>query len=443
MASNKSSQAWRIVCTSHTSHLAISTLLFGSITFLLFWGIVKWNLLPVELSTEYLTQENTGLFDALGGWALGFAGALVAIRIAGLAANIQQNDSIREHVALLASQVERISDLNSRLTRAVFDAKRASAAVLLHAEDLYTKQLLPSRMPEYLRNSISMVNETAESKDAATKQRKSLEEGLQCNLEKKVETLIEVIEEAFRDSVFRAAILSANKNNNQVETGNSAYLISEFFNSQQAQDSVVNIIKHDEHFYNVIEGLNHSERNFGIGLIELRAKNLFEHFATDLSRITQFQKRRADLNGNNIEISDAAWLFLGLLLLRSKDDNDSSNNHGFIFIALLLGSLPTRETIKQQMHKKIADAGQSYSKTGVENLYSEVDALFDQLYYIKGEELSDLAKLVSLCSDNLDYLAVTAKNTGVSNFAKDSDLRKESSNAEFEPQDKKSTPKQG
>lgn len=93
-----------------TSELIILTLLFGSVTFFIFWLTIYWQLLPSELVKPYLSQEDTGLFEALGGWALGFAGALVAIRIAGVAAQIQENDSISAQVKMMESEVILVSE---------------------------------------------------------------------------------------------------------------------------------------------------------------------------------------------------------------------------------------------------------------------------------------------------------------------------------------------
>ncbi|MDP5129708.1 MAG: hypothetical protein NWQ54_02415 [Paraglaciecola sp.] len=394
---------------SPVSHLVISTLLFGVLTFVLFWLTLKFNLLPQELLPSKLSQENTGLFDALGGWALGFAGALVAIRIAGLAANIQQNDSIREQVNVWARHVERISDLNSRITRATYDAKRACAAVLLHAEELYITEELPSRTAPHLSNRINHAHEPSPT----TKETVVSEDRLQNKLEEKLEILIESIEEAFKDSVFRSVLEHAN--NADPSNSNQEALIDNYFVDSTSRIKVVEIIKEDTHFYNISEGLNRGSRNFGVGLMELRAKRFFLHFRKDLMRITEFQKQRTDIDGKKIEISDAAWLLLGLLLLRSKGNADQrSQNHGFIFIALLLGSLPTDETVSKYLNVKALDVKKTYSRDGNEHLKMEIKELSKRLYFVKGKELEELSELVATCNGNLEYLEVYAKNTGIS-----------------------------
>ena len=44
----------------------------------------------------------------------------------------------------------------------------------------------------------------------------------------------------------------------------------------------------------------------------------------------------------------------------------------------------------------------------------EIKELSKRLYFVKGEELKELAELVATCNGNLEYLEVFAKNTGIS-----------------------------
>lgn len=413
MTGIKTSRWLNKTISSPVSHLIIYTLLFGALTLILFWCILKWNLLPQELLPSRLSQENTGLFEALGGWALGFAGALVAIRIASLAASIQQNDSIREQVNVWASNVDRISDLNSRLTRATYDAKRACAAVLLHSEEIYRTEELPSHIAPHLRNRVTRPLSMNSRDQGASSGMSSREQGLQEKLVEKLEVLIEAIEEAFKDSVFRSVLAHANDNRSSEKSNES--LVADYFFNKSSRMEVVDIIKNDESFFNILEGLNYSSRNFGVGLMELRAKNLFEHFHKDLMQITKFQQQETNKDGIKIEISDAAWLLLGLLLLRSKGDaSQRSQNHGFIFLALLLGSLPTDKTIKRFLDEKASDIEGTYPTEGNTHLKAEICKLAKRLYYVKGEELKELAELVLTCNSHIEYLDVFAKNTGIS-----------------------------
>ena len=356
--------------------------------------------------------EDTGLFDALGGWALGFAGAVVAIRIAGIAKNIQLNDSIREQIRLWEEHVERISDLNSRLTRSISDTKRACAAVLLYAKDLYiTEQRAHLINPKPGRDGKVVKPHEAHAP----------EEMLQEKLEEKLEKLVETIEEAFKDSVFRSVLqfsvqADINRRSAPEKTHMKNYSES-FFTSSKDREAVKRIVDDDNEFFdvlNVLSGLNQGARNFGIGLVELRAMGLIQHFRMDLMRLTEYQEDNQG-DGEALEIADAAWLLLGLLLSRRKRENSSiGQNDGFIIIALLLGSLPTEKTMNDYLNSKFNQVVQTYSGEGSETMRREVDALSKRLYYVKGNELSELADLITKCSNNLSYLDVLTKSTGVS-----------------------------
>lgn len=377
------------------------------ITFLIFWLAVKWDVLPIELSNGHLSQENTGLFDALGGWAVGFAGAWTAIRIAGLATNIQQSDSIREQTKVWNEQIQHISDLNSRLTRAAYDAKRVCAAVLLRANDVYDSS---SRLPEYLKNSINTENTGATKGD-------NREESLQATLEQKLEVLVEVIEEVSKDLLFRAVLVDTHQINDSVERS----LVRNYFRQNKAREDVVGVIRENDKFCNVLDELNDGARNFGVGLMELRAKNLFEYFHEDLMKITALHKKDMRADKQTIEIADAAWLFLGLLLLRGKGDTTMQNhsqNHGFIFLALLLGSLPTDKTIQAYLNNTLEDIENTYDHERIEGIKNKIKQLSKRLYFAGKNELEELATLVEVCNNNLDYLTVAAMNTGISSHVK-------------------------
>jgi|TARA_Y100001968_G_scaffold167804_1_gene153654 hypothetical protein len=403
---------FRRVLFGPVSELIILTLFFGTFTFALFWLTIKFQLLPTELMRPDLSQEDTGLFDALGGWALGFAGAVVAIRIAGIAKNIQLNDSIREQIRLWEEHVERISDLNSRLTRSISDTKRACAAVLLYAKDLYiTEQRAHLINPKPGRDGKVVKPHEAHAP----------EEMLQEKLEEKLEKLVETIEEAFKDSVFRSVLqfsvqADINRRSAPEKTHMKNYSES-FFTSSKDREAVKRIVDDDNEFFdvlNVLSGLNQGARNFGIGLVELRAMGLIQHFRMDLMRLTEYQEDNQG-DGEALEIADAAWLLLGLLLSRRKRENSSiGQNDGFIIIALLLGSLPTEKTMNDYLNSKFNQVVQTYSGEGSETMRREVDALSKRLYYVKGNELSELADLITKCSNNLSYLDVLTKSTGVS-----------------------------
>ncbi|MBH0015075.1 hypothetical protein JFJ09_11225 [Pseudoalteromonas arctica] len=414
-AENSMSYQFKRAIYSPVGELIYLTLFFGTITLAFFWLTIKWELLPASLVKPYLTQENTGLFDALGGWALGFAGALVAIRIAGVAKKIQENDSIREHVNLLGKHVERVSELNSKLTRSTVDAKRACAAVLLHAKNLNDLNKLSK--VSHLMNSIDK-NRTDKGMVEVNEQRhRQQQEKLQTKLEEKLEILIDTIDEAFKDSVYRSVlqIVSSEYTEKAIVFSDEDFT-KKYFNSTETRKNLIAIVEEDNVFFNILKVIGSlGTRNFGIGLMELRSTLLFEHFYKDLMRITSFQQVDSESGKEPIEIADAAWLFLGLLISRSKiDGGRESNNDGFILMALMLGSLPTEKSIKTYLDTKKPEVVNDYSSAGRAFMEREVDELAKRMFFVKGKELSDIVKLIKMCNDNLGYLDVLTKNTGIS-----------------------------
>lgn len=253
------------------------------------------------------------------------------------------------------------------------------------------------------------------------KQQDKLEEMLQEKLEEKLEKLVETIEEALKDSVFRSVLqFSVQADNNRRSYSDNKVVknyTESFFTSAEDREAVKNIVDDDDEFFdvlNVLSGLNQGARNFGIGLVELRAMGLIQHFRMDLMRLTEYQEDSQG-DGEALEIADAAWLLLGLLLSRRKRENSSiGQNDGFIIIALLLGSLPTEKTMNDYLNSKFNQVVQTYSGEGSETMKREVNALSKRLYYVKGNELSELVDLITKCSNNLNYLDVLTKSTGVS-----------------------------
>jgi hypothetical protein len=355
---------------AHVSQLTLFTILFGFISLVFFWLTLKWNLLPEDLLPSRLTQENTGLFDALGGWALGFAGALVAIRIAGLATNIQQNDSIREEIIHLNSSVEKISDINSKVTRSIYEAKRACTAVLLESEDILFE------LPEHLSNY-----------HGHKPPPKSLELSPEVlsNLIGNLDALISTIEEASRDFTFRSLFEFARS-----RPLDSGILLSEetqldnFFTRQDTRDNMLSIVAEDAQMYDFIEQLNLSSKNLGLGISHLRSKNILMEYTADLKKLLGL------VHNNDLEYSDAAWLLLGMFLLHDKVDVQGRTrvyNTGFLLISLVLGSLPNRVLLKKYLEAKLEETSMEYTRSGKKRLEGEVAKLSEQLYYLRGAEV--------------------------------------------------------
>lgn len=394
---------------AHVSQLTLSTVLFGLISLLFFWLTLKWNLLPEDLMPSRLTQENTGLFEALGGWALGFAGALVAIRIAGLATNIQQNDSIREEIIHLNRSVEKISDINSKVTRSIYEAKRACTAVLLESEDI----LRP--LPAYLANYHGQ---------KPPEKTLTLSSEVFDNLISKLDGLISTIEESSRDFTFRSLFEFARSNSDE-----SGILLSKktqldcFFTEEETRQAMLNIVAEDLQVYDFIEQLNFSSKNLGLGISHLRSKNILIEYAADLKKLLSL------VQTNRLEHSDAAWLLLGMFLLHDKvviDGRTSVYNTGFLLISLVLGSLPNRVLLKQYLQAQLEETNMEYTRTGKKRLEAEVAKLSEQLYYLRGKEsnggddksksssdLDDVISLFNVCTQNMEILKVKSKGTGL------------------------------
>ncbi|MDM7862229.1 hypothetical protein QTP81_16605 [Alteromonas sp. ASW11-36] len=426
--SKRASNIFSRIANSSVNQLIIWTLFFGVITFILFWLTVHLNLLPSALMSPSLTQESTGLFEALGGWALGFAGALVAIRIAGVASVIQEKDSIREHINLWKADVTHVSELNSRLTLAVMDAKRASASVLLYAKE-FVKRDDPN---PHLHNTWSSNPKllTEEEKRASAHELQKREEQLSAQLESKLEILVRTIEEVFTDSVYCSVLESSlgevptadnsslgNKNKVQQNTCKELPM-NDFFTNRETRDYVSKVVKEDAEFFDVrqaIKGLNLGIRNFGIGLMELRALPLFEHFKRDLNHITIIQEELMVADKKLFEIADVAWLFLGLLLSRKKTgDQPFDYNDGFVFLALMLGSIPTEQSIKDYLGSQLREIEDDYSKKAREYMEQERLEMAQRLYFLDESDLKEFADLVKKFSDNERCWQVYTRNTGVS-----------------------------
>ncbi|MBU2978563.1 hypothetical protein [Alteromonas sp. C1M14] len=417
----------KALSSRHEVELIGWTLFFGAVTFSLFWLTVQWQLLPDALLKPHLSQEDTGLFDALGGWALGFAGAMVAIRIAGLAKTIQENDSIREQVKMMEAQVEQVSRLNSSLNQSIIDAKRACAAVILFAKELERGGQL-TYGDNYLWN---VFNKRPTNQDLSDKLEKR-KEALQEKLEEKLAHLVKTIEESFQNSAFRDVLRfieqhAANqKGTTIIKNGSEGKsFISLFFKHYhegfEAKDSkqkeLIDVVKKNEVFFeilDIVKGLG--TRNFGIGVMELRALDLIEHYKKDLLRLLKAEGAPFSSDETKeFQISDAAWLLLGLLLYRTKSESlASTDNAGFVTLALILGSLPTKDTVKQYLESKRAEVEKPYSEAGRTLLSKEIEELAQSLYFLEGEELTDLEDLIKECCQNTEFLTVLTANIGVS-----------------------------
>ncbi|MBU3023790.1 hypothetical protein [Aestuariibacter sp. A3R04] len=458
-----------------TSELIVLTLLFGSLTFYVFWLTIYWQLLPTELVSPFLSQEDTGLFDALGGWALGFAGALVAIRIAGVAAQIQENDSVSAHVKAMEAEVTLISEYNSALIRAISDARRACSAVLLFAKDLSIQQT--ERENQHLYNPSPFIrkrnispNKSREAipevgsdhlaqtikqcfQDFTYHAFEDKEQMLQTTLEARLDHLVQTIERCFQNSTYRSVIVEQKTSNGQAKNQKKSFIESIFEElanndapsgkdtpSEQEDrpndktpysDKLIDILHLDTQFFdilNIVDGFGSG--NFGIGLMELRSLDLIEHYRKDLMFLLdkeneQFDSKPPENNETKIaelkkrfQIPDASWLFLGMLLYRYKLENSGvTYNSGIVSLSLILGSLPTEDSVKARLKAKKEAIEKPYSRQGKQVLENEIEAMTKRVYYLRSADLSDLTHLMKACCAKPDYLTVLTASKGVSEEA--------------------------
>lgn len=423
----------------HTLQLVLWTIIIGILSFVTFWLVIAYGLLPDALLPESLTQENTGLFEALAGWALGFAGALVAIKIAGLATNIQQNDSIRNLESFLTEQAGAISDYNSEITRGIFDAKRACHAVLVFAKENEFVVRRPSRLQKngYLYNideSDIDLQHKDEERNLQIEKDRQIQQDLNNNLIEKLEGLISVLEKASRHSLFREVLSSAEKTQ-EVETtieyiknklDNNKQRLLTFFHkdvdAKDVEDEFLRVLEGDGAFFDCIGSLNESDNNFGIGLSHIRSRGVFQHYERDIKHLLELE------NNNHLEFAEAAFLFLGSLLLQNREgerrrghsavsthDSENNYNHGFILLTLIMGSLPNEHILKHFLSDQVKSRCKEYSSEGTKILEQAVEDIAGNIFYLDQNALKQTIELFKKVLKNKDYyLQVKSNSVGQS-----------------------------
>jgi hypothetical protein len=446
----KTSKNMKFKPDRHTLQLVLWTMIIGVLSFVTFWLVIAYGLLPDALLPKSLTQENTGLFEALGGWALGFAGALVAIKIAGLATNIQQNDSIRNLESFLTQQADIVSDYNSEIIRAIFDAKRACHAVLVFGKEnefVFRRPLRPSSRQKnsYLYNTDESdldLRPRDKEQDLQIEKDRQIQQDLNNNLIEKFEGLISVLEKASRHSLFREVLSSAEQAqaNGQKETAETDGLkieyiknkfdprtsrLVEFFNeNEDVKDEFLRVLKEDGSFFDCIGSLNESDNNFGIGLSHIRSQGVFEHYGKDIKHLLKLEEKDKDF-----QFADAAFIFLGILLLqnrevKNREDEISSDsaqgsvnnyNHGFILLTLIMGSLPNVHILGHFLKKQVESRCKEYSSEGTKILEQAVKDIAKNIFYLDQGALEQTIKLFEkVTKDKRLYLKVESTASGLS-----------------------------
>lgn len=364
-----------------------------------------------------MSQEESGYFGALGGWAIGFAGALVAIKIAGVATNIQENDSIRSIEADLEREVARISSYNSAIEVAALDAKRACTSVLI---DIQAKKQHRAKKEGIFFNELESDAALLELESDKPRPIKEEDRNRQHLIEKLI-TLVKAIENAVRDPVF----IQATKNclNSEVENEKKVATLDAFFkvlakgNASRNQFSDIisdysDVIINDEQFFDFFHTYEQATHNFAAGVNHIRAEPVYQAYQKDIDfLIEQNTAKKGGLNP-----SEASWLLLGLLLLQEVDHQhgNKSLNHGFLFLALLMGSLPNQKSIYTYFKHKYLKLETQYGASGRKKIRTLLKEYAETIYYPKGHNpISDdvesgfLKELNTLLTDKI----FTGKNS--------------------------------
>lgn len=336
-----------------------------------------------------MSQEESGYFGALGGWAIGFAGALVAIKIAGVATNIQENDSIRSIESDIEKEVQRISTYNSDIEVAALDAKRACTSILI---DIQAKNEARSRKQSIFNNELSQGNTQIESEESSI-----LQEDLanRQNLTDKLMTLVKAIENAVRDPIFIQATKNCLHTHQSNPSEPTVASLDEFFSlinkttpdARERFEKIISdysdVIVNDELFFDFFKTYEQATHNFAAGINNIRAEPVYLSYKKDIDFLLEQDKNHSHIALNP---SEASWLLLGLLLLQEVDHNiqNRSLNHGFIFLALMMGSLPNSKSTLQYFQNKYAKLQADYGATGRKKITSILNNYSATVYYPKG-----------------------------------------------------------
>ncbi|MBQ4832047.1 hypothetical protein J8L70_02215 [Pseudoalteromonas sp. MMG010] len=284
-------------------------------------GYILWEFIP---SPKSITQNESAYIDAIGSIAIGFAGAWVAIKIALIATNLQEQDSLTKLKELHQKDADRVSALNSVLTRNALDAKRSCTSFIVFL----------------VSNPVVMMNDEKKAiynNGQSDSKRNSIEQLLPTfyeRLEKDLLTLINSIEELIMDKTYMGIVDNKNFSHEFMQTKLASFFYATNVDQQQQISLFSDIILKDSKRFDFHEEYMNEQHNFGEGLHFLRSNLLLE------KRDEYLKKLLSHVNDGAITPSHAAWLLLGSLLLGNKDINNEklTYNTGFLFLALLLGS---------------------------------------------------------------------------------------------------------
>ena len=392
---------FRLFTDSHVLLLVFWTILVGIASLMIFVWLMNPENFIYHLDAfsaplpNTMSQESSGYFGALGGWAIGFAGALVAIRIAGVATSIQQNDSLRAREELLETEVNLISGYNSRIIMALLESKRACAAVLIdiqNQKDQFVRDQRKQNANPIFHNDINGGQTFTPSEQAVIQPLERISESVENRsyLITKLTDLVREIECAVRDPAFIKAARATDKTQAKAPPlddfctllANSAKNPKPYADMIQTYSKV---ILEDAAFFDFIQTYENATHNFAAGINDLRADSLYQSYTKDIEQLI------TEMKGNDkdsLNPSEAAWVLLGMLLLQEfgkKPHQAQRFNQGFLFIGLMLGSLPNNLSVYQYFDNKLEDSLTDYSKSAIQKLKKQMKVLADSVYFPHGK----------------------------------------------------------
>lgn len=394
------SRLLRAVTESHVFLLVFWTVLVGVASLFIFVWLLDPSNIIYHLG-EYsapaprdMSQESSGYFGALGGWAIGFAGALVAIRIAGVATSIQQNDSLRAREEVLEAEVDLISGYNSKIIMALLEAKRACAAVLIdiqHQQDKRDEEQYKRRIDPVFLNNLNGGQVNVEAQQGAGLGEEAIFEMPENRhyLISKLTELVREIESAVRDPAFIHAARAVSRDEEQLQSLDEfCSLLASRDKGPEAFADVIKeyskVIVEDGVYFDFIQAYENATHNFAAGINDLRAGSLYQTYPKDIEQLIAQMSLKDE---GSLKPSEAAWLLLGMLLLQEFGEKPHENlrfNQGFLFIALMLGSLPNNISVYAYFSNKLKNSVTDYNKQATQKLDARMRALAETVYFPRG-----------------------------------------------------------
>lgn len=352
-----------------------------------------------------ISQNESAYIDAIGNIAIGFAGAWVAVKIAGIATNLQQQDSDSKFKETYQKEAHRVSLLNSNLTRDVLEAKRSCTSFIVFL--LENPKLTMSKGKREIYNT---------NENVTTEEVNKLLLNFYVRLENDILKLINSIEELVMDKTYMSILLDN-------MTGHSPpshkYELEQYFTLKDEAERremieyYSNIIIKDTERFGFYSEYMVNQSNFGDGLHYIRSNSLIDERKIYIKKLLQ-----AERNGV-IKVSEAAWLLLGSLLVGTQTPEDKkearTSNTGFFFIALMLGSEIDDDLFKRYLKKKDVD----------DELADEVSK---SIFFIHGEDagppkteaspmLTELSDLIQKSIELHSLFLIPGENKGNSSIS--------------------------